>query len=498
MKKFKKLFVFICLVSMTSQMLNLSFLSNIRHASSATKATLKTLTASIKVKETINATISNKNKKATYSYTSSDKKVATVTSGGKITGKTKGTATITVKETYNNKTTTVGKMTITVMPVLNYSSMIEKSLVSTGNNYRMKKAIEKAKNGEEVTIAYIGGSITEGYNASSNTKCYAYLSYQHFKETYGFGDGSNVKYVNAGMAGTPSTLGMIRYDRDVLARSESAPDIVFVEFAVNDGDDPTNGDSYESLVRNILNAENQPAVVLLFSVFQSKWNLQSRLQPIGEYYQLPMISIKDAVVPELENGTLTNAEFFGDIYHPTDMGHKIMADCITLYFDTVHKEINAENDIVITDAPKIGTSFVGIKMIDAKTQSDDIILQKGGFSETDLVLGTFKYEPGTKTFPDNFKHSASSGNKSFKMTVTAKNLILVYKLSTSTTAGKVDVYVDGKKTQTIDSRSGGAWNNPVLKILFNEKEAKKHNIEIKMTSDSTTMDFTILGFGYTE
>lgn len=38
--------------------------------------------------------------------------------------------------------------------------------------------------------------------------------------------------MNAGLSGTPSKLGILRLDRDVLAYE---PDICFIEFAVNDG-----------------------------------------------------------------------------------------------------------------------------------------------------------------------------------------------------------------------------------------------------------------------
>ena len=48
----------------------------------------------------------------------------------------------------------------------------------------------------------------------------------------------------------------------------------------------------------ILSAENKPAVILLFSVFENDWNLQAGLAPVGEYYNLPMVSIKDAVVEQ--------------------------------------------------------------------------------------------------------------------------------------------------------------------------------------------------------
>ena len=46
----------------------------------------------------------------------------------------------------------------------------------------------------------------------------------------------NVKFVKAGVGGTPSELGMLRFDRDVLRDGEK-PDIVVVEFAVNDEGD---------------------------------------------------------------------------------------------------------------------------------------------------------------------------------------------------------------------------------------------------------------------
>ncbi|MDE5747599.1 MAG: SGNH/GDSL hydrolase family protein, partial [Acetatifactor sp.] len=41
-----------------------------------------------------------------------------------------------------------------------YRQMIEKSLMQIGNNARLKRAIDKARRGEDVTVAFIGGSIT--------------------------------------------------------------------------------------------------------------------------------------------------------------------------------------------------------------------------------------------------------------------------------------------------------------------------------------------------
>ena len=48
-------------------------------------------------------------------------------------------------------------------------------------------------------------------------------------------------YVKAGVGGTPSELGMVRYDLDVTKNGEITPDLVVVEFAVNDWSWPYDG-----------------------------------------------------------------------------------------------------------------------------------------------------------------------------------------------------------------------------------------------------------------
>lgn len=50
----------------------------------------------------------------------------------------------------------------------------------------------------------------------------------------------------------------------------------------------------------MLNLPWKPAVVLLFSVFANDWNLQERLKPVGYCYDLPMVSIRDAVSPQFQ------------------------------------------------------------------------------------------------------------------------------------------------------------------------------------------------------
>ena len=118
---------------------------------------------------------------------------------------------------------------------------------------------------------------------------------------------------------------MLRYERDVLRDGSVQPDIVVVEFAVNDAGDETGGECFDSLVRKILKAPNHPAVILLFAVFANDWNLQERLTVVGEAYGLPMVSVRNAVVAQFykkpgAGKVFGKSQFFYDCYHPTNLG----------------------------------------------------------------------------------------------------------------------------------------------------------------------------------
>lgn len=386
-----------------------------------------------------------------------------------------------------------------------YQAMIQKSLVSRGNNQRLKDAISRAKGGLPVTIAYIGGSITQGAGAKPiHTNCYAYQSYLQFKTMFGKDGGENVRFVKAGVGGTPSELGMIRYDRDVLRDGAVEPDVVIVEFAVNDAGDETGGKCYESLCLKILSAKNKPAVVLLFSVFVNDWNLQDRLSPVGFHYDLPMVSVKDAVVDQFrltkkDGNVISKRQFFYDTYHPTNDGHRVMADCLGFLWREMDKSNHDDADIHLAQRPIIGNEFTGVRLLDRKDNTGVATIDEGSFTgvDTELQMVEMDENPfGTPQFPHNWRKSSASGNQSFKMAISSRSLLLVFKDSGASEFGKADVFVDGKCVKTLDPHLNN-WTHCNAVILYQEDVVREHQIEVRMSPDSESKSFTILGFGYT-
>lgn len=374
-----------------------------------------------------------------------------------------------------------------------YREVMEKSLLSTGTNGRLERVLSKLENGEKVSIAFIGGSVTEGAGAAKITDSYADRVITYLKDTY---KEAEITYVNAGLGGTPSALGVMRYERDVLQELEKTPDLVFVEFAVNDYQEPTNGRAYESLVRRILEENEETAVALIFAVFQSKWNMQDTYIPIGEYYGLPMVSIKDAVNLAYEKEKLTDKEYFSDEYHPTSYGHKIMADCIDYMLEEAAKKEKATKIAVLPEGAKLGLDFQSITLLTAN-DTKGVRVEKGDFCNTDTQVHMFGRK-GQIAFPDNWMYEGTGTNTEFSVKLTCKNILLNYKLSSSEDFGTVVVMVDGQKVTELSGYSQGGWNQSNVVLLLDEKESDTHVISIKMKDGDERKKFTILGIGYTE
>ncbi|MBP5264597.1 MAG: SGNH/GDSL hydrolase family protein [Lachnospiraceae bacterium] len=379
-----------------------------------------------------------------------------------------------------------------------YQAILGRSLMNLGNYARVKRVLDRAKRGEEVTIAFIGGSITQGAGATPiDKKAYAYQTWERFKENFG----ENVKLIKAGVGGTPSELGMIRFERDVLRGFTVKPDLIVIEFSVNDEGDETKGLCYESLVRKCLAMSDDTAVILIHAVFADDWNLEERLGPVGERYEVPMVSVRQGVVPQFylkpDTGrVLTKSQFFYDVYHPTNMGHTIMADCL------IHlmKKIDQSPEIADVDwrskEPYFGADFENVELVDRAWKTELLMdLTVGSFLENDADLQRVEMDDQivpVPEFPNNWHHAG--GSEAFSAKISCKSLLIVVKDSGSPEYGKAIVKVDGKEVLTLDPRIVG-WTHCTPLIIWRGEQTMEHKIEVSMIPGDEDKKMTILGFG---
>ena len=374
-----------------------------------------------------------------------------------------------------------------------YREMIARSFLSAGNNERIQNFLRKAKAGEQTTVAFIGGSITQGAGAVPlQENCYARAAYQGLRKKYG----DSIRYIKAGVGGTPSETGLMRYCRDITRDGTVQPDLVVIEFAVNDAGDETEGVFYESLVRHILKSPNRPGVILLFAVFADDWNLKRRLAPIGYRYQLPMVDVLEAVSPQFqaENRVITKRQYFYDVYHPSNLGHKIMADCLLYLIDRLdHQQPERENPDFVP--PYYGRDYEDLVLLDRKDTLPDAAIQPGSFTDTDGDLQCVPLDfdsRNTPMFPYNWMKAA--GSEPFRMELTCRKLVLEFKDSADPHFGKALVTIDGEKQRILDPLEAG-WTHCHTTVLFNRQENARHKVEITMAPGEEDKVFTILGFG---
>ncbi|MCD7884257.1 MAG: SGNH/GDSL hydrolase family protein [Lachnospiraceae bacterium] len=211
-------------------------------------------------------------------------------------------------------------------------------LVNEGDDTRLQNVMRRAAAGERLTVGFIGGSITQGSLASVPENCYAYRVYSWWRDTFAKAD---VTYLNAGIGATTSQFGAARVRTDLLIHH---PDVVFVEFSVNDESNEHFLETYEGLVRQILAAENAPAVVLIHNVcYNNGASAQLIHQRVGRHYGLPCVSMQNTIYPELLSGRIPNREITPDDLHPNDAGHELVASVITCYLEKVRDRVLAGN-----------------------------------------------------------------------------------------------------------------------------------------------------------
>ena len=183
---------------------------------------------------------------------------------------------------------------------------------------------------KELTVAYLGGSITQGAGASSPEK----TSWRALTTAWlrGRCPGVPVREVNAGIGGTASDFGVFRCG-EVLA---NRPDLVFVEFVVNDCDRPFRTlRCLEGIVRQIRRQNERTDLVFVETVtkelaekyydFGELFPSIAETRRVARYYGIPEIDVGRVLWQQIAAGCGTWETMTTDGTHPTDRGHALYA-----------------------------------------------------------------------------------------------------------------------------------------------------------------------------
>lgn len=219
--------------------------------------------------------------------------------------------------------------------------------------FRLKQLLRRAAAGEELTVGFLGGSITQGSLSSTPETCYAFRVYRWFVRTF---PQAAFHYVNAGIGGTDSLYGVSRAVSDLLMYQ---PDFVVVDFSVNDIDLPFRKETYEGILRRVLSWPSAPAVVLLCNIYyDTGLTAEDDHVEIGEHYGAPHVSIRDSIYKDLHAGRYARRELLSpDGLHPNDFGHELVAGEITKLLDAVNARRDEPEAVPPFPAPQTVNAY---------------------------------------------------------------------------------------------------------------------------------------------
>lgn len=197
----------------------------------------------------------------------------------------------------------------------------------------LKNTVYKILKQKEITVAYLGGSITD-------MKGWRDMVSQNLEQKY---PDTKFKFINAGIPSLGSFAHTFRLQRDLL--NTVKVDLLFIESAVNDAgngkNEKTQRRSLEGIVRHALKTNPNIDIVMMAFVDQVKMaDYRAGIIPkevkvhdeIAKYYHLPFINLAKEITERIDAGEFTWEKDFKNL-HPSPFGQ-------LLYFNTISTLFN--------------------------------------------------------------------------------------------------------------------------------------------------------------
>ncbi len=195
------------------------------------------------------------------------------------------------------------------------------------------------------TVAFLGGSITQRSEDWYWRPIIQRSLTNRFPHT-------TFKFTGAGISSTGSLIGSFRLKSDVLNHANGTPDLLFVEFAVNDNRywGPTEGSAtvaqmkrwLEGIVRQARRANPKMDIVLI-SFVDDGWysaiagggepNPCKAHREVAAYYGLPYAYIGAELVARTVAGEFGGWSAYGGDCHPNQAGNRLAADVVENLLD---------------------------------------------------------------------------------------------------------------------------------------------------------------------
>jgi len=340
----------------------------------------------------------------------------------------------------------------------------------------------KVARSDSLKVAYIGGSITaqEGWR---------FYSLNWFQERF---PQAKFSEINAAIGGTGSDFGVFRLQEQVLKHN---PDLVFIEFAVNDSRKPVEKTfrSVEGMVRQIWQNNSETDICLVYTIKNTfledemAGKLPSpkmAMEQIAGHYGIPSINFGTEVSRMVKDQQLLfegkpseidgKPVFSRDGVHPyTETGHRIYHEALQRGFETMLQEEKTATNRKDLPPPLTFNYFSNAQML------DPLEVERSENWETvkvEDVPSLTKFSP----YIDQFGKADQTGEY---ISVRFKgNAIGAYDVKGPGT-GKIIVKIDGVVRDTISRFDAYCTYWRMSYFLIDDLEDTEHEVVFKVLAE---------------
>ncbi len=404
---------------------------------------------------------------------------------------------------------------------------------------RMRGFLKRAAAGEDLVVAFFGGSITQGSLASTEETCYAYRFYEMLAERY---LKAHLTYVNAGIGGTGSHYGAMRVEEDLLSHR---PDLVVLDFSVNDteavlplyqtgevqakgdtdwgtagrshpGADPsenaataTDGqalklypETWEGVVRRILASDSRPAILVLNNAFYDTGvSVEEEHNAIAAHYGIPHMSVRDRILPRIADGTYVREDLSPDGLHPNDTGHRLIAEELMQVLSAYAPQPGEEKEDVGGVSDSSGTSLPAPFTLNGYEHTVRLDCRNSGAQLSGFTPDTEAHD-GPEDRYNFFRNGwkASHVGDRFSLDVEGSGIAVVYRKTIHRPTPVARLILDGDEEHAVllDGNFDQDWGDCLFlqPILHHGRPGRHHiDVEIIRATAGDQVPFYLLSIG---
>lgn len=305
---------------------------------------------------------------------------------------------------------------------------INEEYIYCGNLSPVKKIISDIKEGISRTLVFMGASVTYGESVKRG-KQFSALMEQNWQRVM------NTAYLpqimNVSRSGTLSGNALFSMD-EVL---EMKPDLVFLDYSVNDPGQVYLAETFEAVVRRFL--EQGCEVVILLFCNERGNSTKGGMIRVARHYQIPILDIGKLIMDQVQSGEMLWSDFALDYVHPNNWGHEYIADNLFQFFMMAEKKEWEQEPCV-----PLANCFSGV------------------FSDVHFA-SCLEYLDTGYGIKEKFSY-----------------LLIEYTQNPEGSDCAADVYIDDCYVCTIERYAELSWNNRVVHCIYEGDENSRHNIKI--------------------